>query len=474
MNIGEFQNFGQAFHEWIEEACALHDSSSFSDALLSFPRGCVHETSQQKRCSTPERDSSKRCRNRHVSTDQSTDCRNILRSLTIKNPQDIVLVVGTGVSSAAAPDIEALNSFRCFLLAVLDAAEELQVVHPSTILSFRTKVKKERDLFVVAHDLIREMSPLSGEPGPTFYRDCLLRIFDNLEQCVTNPTVLESILILIEKGAMVITTNYDTFLETCGYRLGRHMESLDMQDIPKVLHWSKGHRRYGILHLHGKYSDPSGILWDTNEYKELLHNPDLVDALHTLYYKKSFVFLGCGESLRDQIFQALFWHSVEKSHESEHYMLVLKKDDDYFFKLQKDMLLLGIKVISYGDSCMQFPQYLKSVFSLISEERRSDATGGSNALGVCRPECAKRKITKKCECEPLKKQRQSEEGAESKRKITKDPSKKCSQGDDALSPPATPTYCTSQTYHQEVTPHPRTGERQWSFHLIQCQSDGIC
>ncbi|KAJ1121806.1 hypothetical protein NDU88_000325 [Pleurodeles waltl] len=425
--------------------------------VVNDQRGCVHDHGYQKRCSTPERDSNKRAQPQNVSIDQSTDCRNILRSLTIKNPQDMVLVIGTGVSSAAAPEIDALNSFRCFLIAVLEAAEELQVLHPTAICEYRNKVRKERDLFVVAHDLIREMSPRSGDLRPTFYRDCLLRIFDNLEKCITNPTIIETILGLVEKGAMVITTNYDTFLETFGHRLGRHMESLDMQDVSKLLHWAKGHRRYGVLHLHGKYSDPSGILCDTSEYKELQHNPDFMEALHTLYFKKSFLFLGCGESLRDQIFQALFWHNAEKSRDLEHYMLVLKKDDDYFFKLQKDMLLLGIKVISYGDNFSQFPQYLRSVFSLISEERRSDSSGGSNALGVCRPECAKRKVAK-VDWESLKKSRQSDEGTDNKRKMMKDTPKKYSQADDApLSSPGTPPYCTNQTYHQEASPHQRTG-----------------
>lgn len=70
-------------------------------------------------------------------------------------------MMGTGVSAAVAPGIPALRSWRSCLEAVLEAAEQLEVLHPGDVARFRRKVTKDRDLLVVAHDLIRKMSPVS-------------------------------------------------------------------------------------------------------------------------------------------------------------------------------------------------------------------------------------------------------------------------------------------------------------------------
>lgn len=87
--------------------------------------------------------------------------RKFLKSLIRKQPRDLLLVIGTGVSAAVAPGIPALCSWRSCIEAVLGAAEQLEVLHPGDVAEFRKKVAKERDLLVVAHDLIRKMSPVS-------------------------------------------------------------------------------------------------------------------------------------------------------------------------------------------------------------------------------------------------------------------------------------------------------------------------
>lgn len=87
--------------------------------------------------------------------------RKFLKSLIQKQPQELLLVIGTGVSAAVAPGIPALCSWRSCLEAVIEAAEQLDVLHPGDVAHFRRKVVKDRDLLVVAHDLIRKMSPVS-------------------------------------------------------------------------------------------------------------------------------------------------------------------------------------------------------------------------------------------------------------------------------------------------------------------------
>ncbi|KAK2495225.1 hypothetical protein MC885_013176 [Smutsia gigantea] len=87
--------------------------------------------------------------------------RKFLKSLLRKQPQELLLVIGTGVSAAVAPGIPALCSWRSCIEAVIEAAEQLEVLHPGDVAEFRRKVLKDRDLLVVAHDLIRKMSPVS-------------------------------------------------------------------------------------------------------------------------------------------------------------------------------------------------------------------------------------------------------------------------------------------------------------------------
>ena len=61
-----------------------------------------------------------------------------------------------------------------------------------------------------------------------------MEIFDNLEQHIQNPVVLQSILRLMERGTMVLTTNYDNLLEIFGQQQNKPMESLDLKDKGRV------------------------------------------------------------------------------------------------------------------------------------------------------------------------------------------------------------------------------------------------
>lgn len=94
--------------------------------------------------------------------------RKFLKSLIRKQPQELLLVIGTGVSAAVAPGIPALCSWRSCIEAVIEAAEQLEVLHPGDVAEFRRKVTKDRDLLVVAHDLIRKMSPVSLRNSSSF------------------------------------------------------------------------------------------------------------------------------------------------------------------------------------------------------------------------------------------------------------------------------------------------------------------
>lgn len=70
-----------------------------------------------------------------------------------------------------------------------------------------------------------------------------MEVFDDLERHIQNPLVLQSILSLMERGTMVLTTNYDNLLEIFGQQQSKPMESLDLKDKTKV----RGVRVSGVL-----------------------------------------------------------------------------------------------------------------------------------------------------------------------------------------------------------------------------------
>lgn len=85
----------------------------------------------------------------------------------------------------------------------------------------------------------------------------------------------------------------------------------------------------------------------------------LKGEIQKLYENKSFLFLGCGWTVDDTTFQALFLEAVKHKSDLEHFMLVRRGDIDEFKKFRENMLDKGIKVISYGNEYADLPEYFK-------------------------------------------------------------------------------------------------------------------
>lgn len=100
--------------------------------------------------------------------------------------------------------------------------------------------------------------------------------------------------------------------------------------------------------------------------------------IQKLYENKSFLFLGCGWTVDDTTFQALFLEAEKHKSDLEHFMLVRRGDVDEFKKLRENMLDKGIKVISYGDEYTDLPKYFGRLASEI-------ATRGRAGMGCVHP-----------------------------------------------------------------------------------------
>ncbi|XP_036210159.1 protein FAM118B isoform X6 [Myotis myotis] len=256
--------------------------------------------------------------------------RKLLPSLKSKKPRELVLVIGTGISAAVAPQVPALKSWKGLIQALLDAANDFDLLEDEESKKFQKCLHEDKNLVHVAHDLIQKLSPRTSNVRSTFFKDCLYEVFDDLESKIedSGKQLLQSVLHLMENGALVLTTNFDNLLELYAADQGKQLESLDLTDEKKR-------------------------------------------EIQKLYENKSFLFLGCGQTVDDTTFQALFLEAVKHKSDLEHFMLVRKGDIDEFMKLRENMLDKGIKVISYGNEYADLPEYFKRLTCEISTRGRS-------------------------------------------------------------------------------------------------------
>uniref|UniRef100_A0A803YDK9 Protein FAM118B n=1 Tax=Meleagris gallopavo TaxID=9103 RepID=A0A803YDK9_MELGA len=299
--------------------------------------------------------------------------RKLLPSLKTKKPRELVLVIGTGISAAVAPQVPALKSWKGLIQALLDAAIDFDLLEDEESKRFQKCLHEYKNLVHVAHDLIQKLSPRTSNVRSTFFKDCLYEVFDDLESKMedSGKQLLQSVLHLMENGALVLTTNFDNLLELYAAHQGKHLESLDLTDEKKVLEWAQEKRQLSVLHIHGVYTNPSGIVLHPAGYQNVLRNTEVMREIQKLYENKSFLFLGCGWTVDDTTFQALFLEAEKHKSDLEHFMLVRRGDVDEFKKLRENMLDKGIKVISYGDEYTDLPEYFGRLASEIATRGRA-------------------------------------------------------------------------------------------------------
>lgn len=92
------------------------------------------------------------------------------------------------------------------------------------------------------------------------------------------------------------------------------------------------------------------------------------------------MFLGCGRTVDDTTFQALFLEAVKHKSDLEHFMLVRREDVGEFKKLRDNMLDKGIKVISYGDEYADLPEYFERLANEICNRDVSTNGWGKEEL----------------------------------------------------------------------------------------------
>lgn len=47
----------------------------------------------------------------------------------------------------------------------------------------------------------------------------------------------------------------------------------------QVVQWARGLQKYSVLHIHGLFTDPCGLVLDPSGYKDVMHDQDLMVSI---------------------------------------------------------------------------------------------------------------------------------------------------------------------------------------------------
>jgi hypothetical protein len=179
---------------------------------------------------------------------------------------------------------------------------------------------------------------------PTWLRT----VFGSLDHEVRHPAVLKALKALREKGAKLLTTNYDDLLEKfCDLpRIGRS----NQDDVLKF----KGRDLDGIFHVHGSYQDPDEVVLDTRDYYQVRNSDEVQSTLKAFLEHYTILFVGCGSGLEDPNFEGLLkWASErQKSIPNKHCLLIRNGDALNYAPLIR---------LKYGNNYMDLAPYLNKL-----------------------------------------------------------------------------------------------------------------
>lgn len=152
----------------------------------------------------------------------------------------------------------------------------------------------------------------------------------------------------------ILTTNYDTLLETTlGRGSATWLEPMRLQEL--VLGKSDL-----IGHLHGAWDRPESVVFSEADYSRLLQSPAAQSIQQAVSVVKTLVYVGFGAGLDDPNFgKLLAWHRETFAVSgAEHFRLCRTGE---LPELQRMHVADAITPIAYGPSFSDLPTYLRSL-----------------------------------------------------------------------------------------------------------------
>lgn len=147
-------------------------------------------------------------------------------------------------------------------------------------------------------------------------------VFGSLSQEIRHPALLDVLKALHQRGATLLTTNYDDVLEKyCGLqRIGRSNQN-------DVSRFRRGDLD-GVFHIHGSYHDVHEVVLNTTDYHNVKNSNMVQDMLKAFLQDKTILFVGYGSGLEDPNFNALLrWTSEQHKNIPHRHCLLIRNDD---------------------------------------------------------------------------------------------------------------------------------------------------
>ena len=147
-------------------------------------------------------------------------------------------------------------------------------------------------------------------------------VFGSLSREIRHPDLLDMLKALHERGATLLTTNYDDVLDKyCGLQ---HLGRSNQDDVSR---FQRGDID-GVFHVHGSYHDAREVVLDTTDYYDVKNSDTVQDVLKTFLQYKTILFIGCGSGLEDPNFDALLKWASERHKNIPHRHCLLIRDND--------------------------------------------------------------------------------------------------------------------------------------------------
>jgi hypothetical protein len=274
----------------------------------------------------------------------------------------LVIVVGAGVTLSATADASGKPPLRITWTGLIRNGLDY-LVHDGyvdasnqrIIRAYEALEDKNTNSLLDAANTLSDQLTQHGQ-FPTW----LETVFGNLDREIRHPAILEVLKVLHEKGATLLTTNYDDLLEKyC------HLHRIGRSNQDEILKFKRGDLD-GVFHVHGSYHDPHEVVLDTKDYYEVTHSDEVQNVLKTFLEFKTMLFVGCGSGLEDPNFDALLkWASERQKNISERHCFLVRNGDSLSYK--------PLKRLRYGADYQDLVPYLNRLLD--------DRSRGASLLG---------------------------------------------------------------------------------------------
>jgi hypothetical protein len=255
------------------------------------------------------------------------DLQNALKEKTL------VIIVGAGVSLSATMKVslsatgkvirEPLRRItwsgliRNGLDYLVVDRKDVDASHPEIVEANAALENGDTKSVLSAAKIMRSQLECHGQ-----YPTWLHTVFANLQREVRHPEILNVLKDLHDRGAKLVTTNYDDLLEIyCGLR---HIGRSNKDELQRYKRGTSN----GVFHVHGSYHDSTEVVLDTSDYEKIMEDEAVRGILKKYLEYNTILFIGCGSGLEDPNFGSLLkWASEQQINQPDRHYLLIRNDD---------------------------------------------------------------------------------------------------------------------------------------------------